>query len=488
MTEQTALTLHNSSVLSRVGTPDEREYLVRIMAETLGIPAKDALRDDVIALLGMAAQQAMTYGALPGIHLHVQKFETTASKQKRKTNESLDPEYSYTLVQGEKLYKDSGARWRIQHGVQWTYQRKPMTPQELQEEARRMGFAGVVPPMAYGMWSRIIMIGIDDRDDPDNPLWSAGLYLGKRRVGDNWYNEDLPAGVSSRDVAIRRADKRAMMQSSLTLIPINSLPPEERLNQLTDHLRSEGSVHRGQISDIVARPPTYKVEDDGDVLWAKEKTVTGKRVRTETIGDINFYRNVDEGAWQKQVAPEPEPQPEPEHLDARPANGADGPCPDCHAPAGKPHATSCPQRAQTSKKEQEKVAARPQKADADGVVEGPYDLYAYALHNPEIRIDPDFSKQIIAFQELHKASTGPMSEAQYKLLRMLYESVLSGDADEHKRFLSLMCGTPIDHTKRPGNKLSSLIDWLKNPNKYLDEIALVQEIASLCREIQKELA
>lgn len=126
--------------------------------------------------------------------------------------------------------------------------------------------------------------------------------------------------------------------------------------------------------------------------------------------------------------------------------------------------------------------------DADGVIESEMDVYASILHNPDVDLTPDFASQIIEFQKLHKASTAPISEAQYKLLRMLFQSIMSGEEDEHKMFLSCICGTPIDHTRRPGNKLSDIITWLKSPNKYIDEIELMNEITRLCREIRKELS
>lgn len=341
----TELALHNpaqSGVLQRIGSPEERQYLLQVMAEQLGIPAADATRTDVVALLAAAAQRTLQFGWVPGIHLHVQKFETDRSKKAREKDPSARVIYSYTLVDGEKAWKDSGTRWR-DRGYQWRYQRRPMTTVEVKEEARLQGFNESLAPNAYGMWSRIIVAGQDDPNDPDNPIWSAGVYTGKIKAGNFWRADQIPTGASSRDVAIRRADKRAMMQSMLTLIPIDDLSVDARVQQLTDNLRRE-AAGRQRMEEPMQRLTQVEVEDDGDVLWAK--TTPAARVlppdaRIDEPASPRFEEE-DFGMGEDDVHAEPSDEDDaPVEFDAR-INNSDGPCPECRAPVGKLHGSACP--------------------------------------------------------------------------------------------------------------------------------------------------
>lgn len=485
---ETALALQPSSVLARVGAPQERQYLIGVLAETLGIPAKDAERPDVIAILGMAVQRTSQYGWLSGLHMHCQKFETSESRNRRKSNPNAQPEYTYTLVDGEKAWKDSGSRWRILYGVNWTYNRKPMTRDELSEHARLMGYTQVLPPLAYGIWSRVIVIGTDDPKDPENPMYSSGVFLGKRKVGNNWYDEDLPTQVTSRDVAIRRADKRAMMQSPLTLIPLDDMTPAARMEKLVDHLRSEGSHPRDENA-IITRQPQTLVEDDGDMLWATSTAGERLGLPKEPVIHDDVTEEPMEGAWQEL----PEPPPAPENADARPHENLaarPGACPECHAPAGKPHATSCSLRQQADARPPENADARPA-ATSDAVLPPIEDIYgacAMLLHVPNIELPKDISALLITFQLAHQESDKPISESQYNLFRVLIKSIFGGDRDdEHKMLLSALCGVAIDHTNRPGRKVALALDWLKDPNKYTADVDALFAVMSLCRGLRSEL-
>lgn len=338
-----------TGVLQRIGTPDERQYLLQVMAEQLGIPAADATRTDVVALLAAAAQRTIQFGWVPGIHLHVQKFETDRSKKAREKDPDARPVYSYTLVDGEKAWKDSGARWR-ERGYEWRYQRKPMTLAEVKEEARLQGFTDALAPNAYGMWSRIIVQGQDDPADPDNPIWSAGIYTGKIKAGNFWRADQMPTGVSSRDIAIRRADKRAMMQSTLTLIAVDDSPPDARIQQLTDNLRRE-AANQKRLAEPMQRASQVEVEEDGDVLWAT--STPSPRIGSPDAridrGSPRFEEE-DFGMGESLFVAEPDTKDDApiDGGDARilPAdariNTADGPCPECRAPVGKLHGSSCP--------------------------------------------------------------------------------------------------------------------------------------------------
>jgi hypothetical protein len=284
-----------TGVLQKIGSPEERSYLLQVMAESLGLPG-DRIEGDpkLMAVLANAVQRTIKYGWVPGIHMHVQSFKTR------------DGEIVYTLVDGEKSWKDSGARWRIVYGVNWRYQRKPMTKEEIYEEARLANVPrDQIKANCYGMWSRILMPD-DNQADPDNPIWSAGLFLGTYRMGQYFKDETIPVGVSARDIAIRRADKRAMMQSPLTLLPVDDRAEAQRIADLTDNLRNEYVQWKRQEGAIHTQVH-YQVEEDGEVLYAASSAARGQdidvtvtAINVEPDQDVDFYAEL---AGQEDFAP-----------------------------------------------------------------------------------------------------------------------------------------------------------------------------------------
>lgn len=498
----TQLTIHNpnSSVLQRIGTPDERKYLIEIMAETIGIPAEDAERTDVIALLAAAAQRTMQFGWLPGVHMHVQKFETSKSSEARKKNPNLRPVYSYTLVDGEKAWKDSGNRWRVIYNVNWRYQRRPMTLAEVKEEARLQGFTEAIAPNSYGFWSRIIIDGQDDPKDADNPIWSAGVYFGKVKAGNFWRADIIPTGASSRDVALRRADKRAMMQSTLTLLPLDDLAPNIRLQQLTDTLRREGES-KARMAQPIERPQLVDTEDDGDQLWASPNARPARpaaRFDEEDfgMGEGLFHAEPDEEddapleADARPLAPAARPETTPEAPAARPLNTADGPCPECHAPTGKLHATNCAiakegigARPETPPAvAPEAPAARPEPLKAEPIASDHF-LKIVAQADVAKAFDWETNEFIRKARNSDKDSAMQMSKTYLDgLIVMLRADLPTTDDEEVLWVLSMLVGYPVSHKNRPGQFVHShIVKALRNADQ--STLASLRAILELCRAL-----
>lgn len=464
-----------SGVLSRIGTPDEREYLMQIMAEQIGIPAKDANRTDVIALLGAMVQRTMQYGWVPGIHAHVQKFETERSREARKKNPNAEAVYSYTLVDGEKAYKDSGTRWR-DRGVQWRYQRKPMSKEEVKEEARLQGYTEALAANSYGMWSRIIILGQDDPADDFDPLWSVGMYFGKIKAGKYWRDDIIPTGVSSRDIAIRRADKRAMMQSTLTLLPVDDLAPQQRIVKLVDDLRYEHN-NRERASLPLQAPSKVTYEDDGDVLWASTDArpeTSGARLQ---IGSPESeVVDMDGEVWaepsEEDDAPieggdyatltDP-PGARPAVSGARPVNNSDGPCPECHAPVGKVHGSGCTATAPTV----EAPGARPEAPVAPAPASARPEAPAAKLSPLEEKLIGIYaSTKIKDIKELmrktrnaDKDSSMKMSDKYLDALTVVIREALEfADKDEAYMLLTALLGYPINDKEKPGQLVHGFLN------------------------------
>lgn len=248
---------YQTNVLQRVGTPEERAYLLEIMAEQLGIPSTETTNPQALACMANAVQRSIQYGWIPGVHMHVISFTRNKGKQNEET--------VYTLVDGEKGHWDNATRWRLKHGVNWRIQHKLMNKEELGQNIAMTGFQEAAPSHAYGIWARVIIIGQDDPKDEVDPLYSAGLWFGKMKTGNYWNEDRLPTGVTSRDVAIRRADKRALMQSQLTLIPLDDLTNTERMEQLIDGLQDQHQQDERNDAPLYREIPDR--EEDGDVIF-----------------------------------------------------------------------------------------------------------------------------------------------------------------------------------------------------------------------------
>ena len=269
----------------------ERAYLLGIMAEQLGIPAEDSLKPKVQGLIANAVERNREFGWKPGIHMHVQSFMANV-KDERNQNTG-EKERTYVLVDGEKSWRDSIAQWRIQHGVILRYQRKTMSKEELEVEVRSMGFQKQIPTNAAGVWCRIVEHGVDDPQDMDFPEWSSGIWFGFMKAGPYFKDDGIPTGVTPRDVAIRRADKRAAMQSTFVLLPVDQRTPDERSADLTRTHLAE-MAHKNPTPPDTAQAQRYVVEEDGDILYAQEGSTTPQAVDGgSTIeDDVEFREGV----------------------------------------------------------------------------------------------------------------------------------------------------------------------------------------------------
>jgi hypothetical protein len=277
----------STGIIQKIGNQEERGYLVEVYAGMMGIPASQAHKTEVQAVLGKAVQRSVQYGWQPGVHMHTVGFWRKA--QQGETPERQDGKvYSISLIDGEKAWWDSAARWRDERGIDWTPKYKPMTEAEVKRECelQSMPFNNG----CYGIYCKIVvkneidnmldMYGIDastpvmDRIKVVNALideipWASGVYTGKKRSGKYLQDDNLPTGTSAKDVAMRRAGKRAIMQSSLTLIPLDNFTDDQRIAQLTAKLREEGNF-KEQSTAMIAQKPEPPRESDGSLLFASE--------------------------------------------------------------------------------------------------------------------------------------------------------------------------------------------------------------------------
>lgn len=289
----------STGIIQKVGNEKEREYLMQVYAGMLGIPSSQASKTEVQAVIGKAVQRSVQYGWQPGVHMHTVGFWRKA--QQGETPERQDGKvYEITLVDGEKAWWDSAARWRDERGIDWTPKYKNMTRQEVEHECKLQNMP--FNDGCYGVYCKIVvkgeignmlsLYGVDERTPVKDRMavvnalideipWAAGVYTGKKRTGKYLNDDNLPTGTSAKDVAMRRAGKRAIMQSSLTLIPLDNFTEEQRVGQLTVNLRKEAQFQEQSHTMIAQRPEPVR-EEDGSLFFA-------------SIGeDADFYREVKE--------------------------------------------------------------------------------------------------------------------------------------------------------------------------------------------------
>jgi len=257
----------DEKVLARLGTPEQRRAALVVLAQSLKIP-QDAFESDpnLHGSLALAIQYAGEYGFVPGVHFHAVS---------RKTKINGRPVETYTIQDGEKAWKESAARL----GIDYRFQDRVMTRAEVLDVAKSMGCSPKdVSEHAAGVWSRVIT-----REDVEwglvtdtSPIWQAGVWLGVTKAGQYWNKDNLPTGTTPTDVATRRAHKRALMSSTITLTPLDSRSPKERYEQLSRSLVHEAEAKAADEHAQYAERARI-IEDDGDELFEPaEKFVKDK--------------------------------------------------------------------------------------------------------------------------------------------------------------------------------------------------------------------
>lgn len=257
-TDDAAIVKADERVLARLGTPEQRRAALVVLAQSLKIP-QDAFDTDpnLHGSLALAIQYAGEYGFIPGVHFHAVERTQTVNNEKIKT---------YVIQDGEKAWKDSAMRL----GIQYRFQDRVMSRDDILKVAKSIGCPeNQVSSEAAGVWSRVIT-----REDVDwglvtdeSPIWQAGIWLGVTRSGKYWNADNLPTGTTPTDVATRRAHKRALMSSVVTLTKLDDRRPEERYAQLTTSLVHEAE-HRAKVENMGVAQRMRVLEDDGDELFA----------------------------------------------------------------------------------------------------------------------------------------------------------------------------------------------------------------------------
>lgn len=193
--------------------------------------------------------------------------------------------------------------------------------------------------------------------------------------------------------------------------------------------------------------------------------------------------------------PQRPPQRSAPRSQARPpANAKDGPCPHCNAPAGKPHATNCPNREQAAP--QTSPPAQGEREASDGEMEiiaqlvagltqeeiAHYGMHDSAEYQGRLALDDQNSGRL-----MYTTPSPGKKMSQYQLLAWRMDEAIKHVAQEnqnihpfidHKHVLSALLGRPVSSDNPPGMDCKWLLDELMS-DETLRVLTVIEETAQL---------
>ena len=402
MTQSTALATTSTKALARFGSEEDIKALMMRQASIFGIPAEDVARADVQAALVKATQYAITYGYLPGIHVHMLPF----NKKVKRADGREEWVKSYEPALGEKAWKDSADKTAQMQGFSYLVETQEMTA----EEVKRLTDAD--PTAEYtvgdaGFKARVLrsdhaniyrMMG--RRYDPE---WSYGFWRkkAKKNYKGEWSSDEVPAQRGPRDVAERRAYKAALMKV-FTPLPADQFDEARRFQNLSHHVEIETAVD----ASMPVQPTAVHYDEDGMLMHGAAE---------------GHYRTVVVDTDTGEITPGlPYDEPDEESADTYDADA------DFDAIPG-----------------------------AGASVTAKYAALIDSLTGP--------SKDFAAWcRSKHASSEGPATEAQYRYLGATINKI-TGDPlkGSHYAVLEVLTGRPTNSDNPPGYDLAkALLDWL----------------------------
>lgn len=188
--------------------------------------------------------------------------------------------------------------------------------------------------------------------------------------------------------------------------------------------------------------------------------------------------------------------------DARPVNNSNGPCPECHAPVGRPHATGCKAAGTVVAARIENPAARIDKSSARptppslGVDTRPVaqvspplspDERLYgdlaAMYDSSLPLDQHTTDLIRKARNSDRDSTAKMTDTYLKALRgLLQENLATSDDDEAYMLLTALLGYRVSAKVKPGQLVHGFMikPLREGDTKFIESL---MEVLTICREL-----
>lgn len=242
---------------------------------------------------------------------------------------------------------------------------------------------------------------------------------------------------------------------------------------------------------------TPQGEPEADDLWEPNAPANP---------DVNFYPDDNpakaqtpdlvhgQGGQHENIGARPQGNQR-ENSGARPHNNTDKPCPACHAPVGRPHATSCTAMQENSvARPADPVArledrgARPQKSVQE---EFDFDAEVYrqmaSLYDSDMPLTEELTDYIRKARNADKDSAMKMSAAYLQSITSTLKAELSINDDEAAMVLTALVGYRMDNGARPGQLLHG---YILKPIRDNDETVkkCLHELSDVCLMVFSDLA
>lgn len=299
-----------SKLISHFGSDQSFQWLMERQAEIYQVPMADVQRfADVRGALIKATQMSWTYGVMPGKHIYLIPFNKKDGNAWRQTYAVADS-YEWRKASADEKAQENCWRYMVQT--------EQMSAEDVKAYVGDNKLAGPYTEQDRGFRSRVLLmheIEITKLMGAEyNPPWHYGFWRKNAELKqDKWKPDNVPSGRTPDWVAMKRAEKSALAQHF-------------ELRPLGGWARKSEAQRRAVIEDhITAVLPEPQVAAPG-----------AKALMANPVYDADFYES------DVPVSHPPIEDDEPEIEAAAPA---DGKCPECSAPAGRPHASKCSKRA-----------------------------------------------------------------------------------------------------------------------------------------------
>lgn len=235
-----------SSQLDRFGDNTTFDALMVRGSSIYNISEIDLRRPENKGALMKAMQWTMTYGAMPGRHIHL----IPSNKREQNANGDWETVKVYAVADSYEWRKASADQKALQMRWQYMTQTEQMTPEETRKYVERNGLNGPYDEADRGFKSRVLFMheinmckamGVEYNPPWHYGFWRKNSYSIKEKSGKlDWKPDNVPSGRTPEWVAMKRAEKSALAQH-FELQPIanwEQLNERQRIARIEDGINS----------------------------------------------------------------------------------------------------------------------------------------------------------------------------------------------------------------------------------------------------------
>lgn len=295
----TALAVRQNGAIDRFGDEQDMQTMMHRGAAIFQVAQADLARPQVQGALMKAMQFTLSYGAMPGRHVHLIPFtknEKIGNEWVKVTTYSVSDSYEW-----RKASADQKSRLM---GWQYMLQTEQLTPDEVRAYVTENAMGGPYDEKDRGFRSRAKFVHeakiAQMCGDKYDPPWHYGFWRknsystdeydnGKKTGKVIWKPDTVPTGRTPEWQAMKRAEKSALAQH-FELLPIGNweqLNERQRQAQIEDSfLQEEPDADLINADAINVAPSFAVVEPDGDILFERaepRRTVSPRPLQPQTV-------------------------------------------------------------------------------------------------------------------------------------------------------------------------------------------------------------